>query len=374
MAFPATIVVLQRGLLLPLRICAHQKIIGTLGGGLCVGIASIVAAETARGVFTSRLAFGRDGSEMPTPKEGSTKDSDWSLVIKNAPVNDEGGNTKSSLRYAPGIGQESADDEANTEGAEDTDDLRIQNKLHLHKWEAPISSSSHFQTFPNMHHQAHTAIDVEDGNNNPVPPSSSHDHHVTIQRSSAPHSSISAAPTPAPTPSQSHIAMTSNHTPLEYAVMSLASSPYLKERWLLYAIVGITVFTGLGGRLRAVAPSNIRYPGAYADAFLPAAGPSYATAKEKLALKEIFHKSGCHTCGRRWGYVVGDHMPPNLYVKPGEQQRFFPQCSRCSHMQGSVLSVRGELLQPHLSLRFFHVWIPLGLLLAIYIGIDPAII
>ena len=58
-------------------------------------------------------------------------------------------------------------------------------------------------------------------------------------------------------------------------------------------------------------------------------------------------KYGCHSWGKRWSTsFVGDHMPPNKLVRKGQQQRFYPQCTSCSNLQGECMN-KGDWLTPN---------------------------
>ena len=59
--FPASILLIQRLVLAPVRVCAHQKIFGTFFGGVAVGLSAIVASETARATYTIGSTIQRDG-------------------------------------------------------------------------------------------------------------------------------------------------------------------------------------------------------------------------------------------------------------------------------------------------------------------------
>ncbi len=59
-------------------------------------------------------------------------------------------------------------------------------------------------------------------------------------------------------------------------------------------------------------------------------------ASKLPGLNDFGRKLGCHTCGTRNAeYYVGDHMPPNKFARPGQLQRFYPQCRECSNLQGN---------------------------------------
>jgi hypothetical protein len=83
--------------------------------------------------------------------------------------------------------------------------------------------------------------------------------------------------------------------------------------------LGVALHRALGGRFSAVMPSDLAKPGARALESLPAsADGAYAAPGAKRELARIFRRDGCHHCGTRKGPVIGDHMPPNVYVSgPG---------------------------------------------------------
>ncbi|KAL9962377.1 hypothetical protein ACROYT_G031473 [Oculina patagonica] len=131
----------------------------------------------------------------------------------------------------------------------------------------------------------------------------------------------------------------------------------------LYGFASLVVFKLLGGKFRSVLPSNLIHPGAFARSYIPAKGQNYASNAVKQKLGSLGKKYGCHTCGKRWrASFVGDHMPPNKLVRKGQQQRFYPQCTSCSNLQGAALSSMSRQLRVKThgsSLRLYHLWLPL---------------
>ncbi|EIE18854.1 hypothetical protein COCSUDRAFT_59782 [Coccomyxa subellipsoidea C-169] len=162
----------------------------------------------------------------------------------------------------------------------------------------------------------------------------------------------------------------------------------------LDAIMGITLFKLMGGRFRNLMPSSLLRPGACAVESLPAPGSEYASQMAKGELKRLFHRDGCHHCGRRNGRVIGDHIPPNklmhgpagtqkaiqqitsslgfsessskapfsrLSGKLGQilmgkgrvrvagpaRQRYYPQCALCSGKQSNVVRMGKDMLVFH---------------------------
>ena len=74
-----------------------------------------------------------------------------------------------------------------------------------------------------------------------------------------------------------------------------------------------------GARLRAVCPSNLMWPGAFAQISIPARRHIHATPKEKGLNNAAGERFGCHTCGRNEsgkhkGRYVADHQPPSKLV------------------------------------------------------------
>mmetsp|Transcript_8898 Transcript_8898/g.13285 ORF Transcript_8898/g.13285 Transcript_8898/m.13285 type:complete len:324 (+) Transcript_8898:27-998(+) len=119
----------------------------------------------------------------------------------------------------------------------------------------------------------------------------------------------------------------------------------------VYALLGILAWVVLGGSMRMVMPSDLRFPGAYAQRLgsLPAT-LEYIQGTAKTKLQELGARYGCHTCGvRNAATWVGDHMPPVSKVLENRRnflqsalnlivtQRFFPQCMTCSNQQGPAV-------------------------------------
>lgn len=102
------------------------------------------------------------------------------------------------------------------------------------------------------------------------------------------------------------------------------------------------LFRITGGRFRRLCPSHLHFEGAFANKSLPAKGSNYLQGtKKRDELIALGRKDGCHTCGVKSSECwIADHQPPNALVKQGQKQRFFPQCSTCSNMQGGTLSAK----------------------------------
>ncbi|PSC67403.1 pfkB family carbohydrate kinase [Micractinium conductrix] len=142
------------------------------------------------------------------------------------------------------------------------------------------------------------------------------------------------------------------------------------EDLVVDALLGIAFFKVMGGRFRSVMPSDVAKVGAIARESMPAAGVEYATEKYRIELRRLFRRDGCHHCGTRRGAVIGDHMPPNKYVKEyvktaeraffklpfvkqaaealaiptgPPKQRYYPQCTSCCEKQSAA--VRNDKLK-----------------------------
>ncbi|GAB5361852.1 hypothetical protein AAMO2058_000748300 [Amorphochlora amoebiformis] len=128
-----------------------------------------------------------------------------------------------------------------------------------------------------------------------------------------------------------------------------------------YAILGIITWYALGGRLRMVLPSDLRFPGAFArrTGSLPAT-LEYIQGTAKKKLQDLGKKYGCHTCGIQNPIkFYGDHMPPLSNVLKNRKnflenvfnlaitQRFFPQCGTCSNQQGPAVFMNRRKLIKH---------------------------
>ncbi|KAJ7568849.1 hypothetical protein O6H91_01G050300 [Diphasiastrum complanatum] len=113
------------------------------------------------------------------------------------------------------------------------------------------------------------------------------------------------------------------------------------------AIFGMIAFKMLGGKFCSLLPSDLRYPGAFAKASLPANGRGYAGELTRNVMRALYKQFGCHHCGRKTGKSISDHIPPNLMVhgntkylrsfRAVKSQRFYPQCEICIKLQSSAL-------------------------------------
>ncbi|EFJ16703.1 hypothetical protein SELMODRAFT_421459 [Selaginella moellendorffii] len=73
---------------------------------------------------------------------------------------------------------------------------------------------------------------------------------------------------------------------------------------LLPALIGLVSFKALGGKYRNLLPSDVRFPGVYALAYLPyhlTAGMRYASKHEKFLIRLLYREFGCHHCGKTIG-------------------------------------------------------------------------
>lgn len=155
---------------------------------------------------------------------------------------------------------------------------------------------------------------------------------------------------------------------------------------LLSTAGGVVVFRALGGRFGAVLPSNLLRPGAFAVEWVPALRESEAALpKEREVIKALGSRHGCHSCGERIGVeFVADHQPPSSLIgnhRNGSTkspipnpllQRFYPQCVKCSRIQGGILAggngkavSHPQAVRTHvLSFRPYHMFLPLPLAIA----------
>lgn len=148
---------------------------------------------------------------------------------------------------------------------------------------------------------------------------------------------------------------------------------------LLSTVGGVMMFRALGGKFKAVLPSNLMFPGAYCKEWLPCLKESDVTAKERALVRSMGKKYGCHTCGRkRFVEFIADHQPPWKVVGKNKiepelwdpfLQRLYPQCSKCSSLQGGLLGnvknpsrVRKSFVTHAGTLRLHHAFLPIPLL------------
>ena len=148
----------------------------------------------------------------------------------------------------------------------------------------------------------------------------------------------------------------------------------------------------LGGRFASVAPSDLWRRGAFAFSGPAAQGVPvpmvssgqavYADSVARSQLQTLGKQYGCHSCGitrawrwdtffkrgagaGRWGIYKtfhADHQPPVKFARPGEAQRFFPQCPTCSTLQAASCRTDVRVLLVHTAMRRWHIWWPWPLL------------
>ncbi|ETW08852.1 hypothetical protein, variant [Aphanomyces invadans] len=134
------------------------------------------------------------------------------------------------------------------------------------------------------------------------------------------------------------------------------------------ATTGLLLFRLLGGRFRALAPSDFRHPGAFGHAkiSLPAT-LEYADGNVRAVIQSFGRLYGCHTCGVRTAKFHADHQPPVMVAKAENErlwnrliagpvvQRYYPQCDGCSNIQGAQVRKNAQKLKLHLqALRAYH--------------------
>ncbi|GMH37679.1 hypothetical protein BSKO_05552 [Bryopsis sp. KO-2023] len=156
---------------------------------------------------------------------------------------------------------------------------------------------------------------------------------------------------------------------------------------LVDAFVGMVACKLLGGRFRTVMPSDVKFPGAFANKSIVVKGPK-AGEYQRKENQLNFKQSGCHHCGTRFGRIIADHQPPNkqytamkksaeafenmserfgagryfraawgfLIEESLPSQRLFPQCGGCSKIQANAVRNNKKILVMHWGgLRPFHV-------------------
>ena len=150
------------------------------------------------------------------------------------------------------------------------------------------------------------------------------------------------------------------------------------QELLTSTVASAILFRALGGRFLSVLPSHLLKPGAFAHGWIPARS-TQATERERLIIRELGKSHGCHSCGTRGvKQFHADHQPPNKILNgqnssggtSGITQRLYPQCQKCSSLQGSLLShsngsqSRWSAVRTHpLSLRAYHVFLPIPIAL-----------
>ncbi|XP_019857101.1 PREDICTED: uncharacterized protein LOC109585453 [Amphimedon queenslandica] len=147
---------------------------------------------------------------------------------------------------------------------------------------------------------------------------------------------------------------------------------------LTSSLVSVALFRSLGGKFCSVVPSHLANPGAFARQWIPAYSNKYATSSEKVLIQEIGKKYGCHTCGKRQSVTkfVCDHQPPTSTLPHGGGvQRFYPQCDKCSGLQGGLVTnnkPNPKSLVTHItSLRAYHFFLPVPLAFGYLKSLSP---
>ena len=148
------------------------------------------------------------------------------------------------------------------------------------------------------------------------------------------------------------------------------------QELLVSTVASAVLFRALGGRFSSVLPSHLLRPGAFAKEWIPVRA-TQATERQRTIIRELGRSHGCHSCGTRGvKQFHADHQPPtklhNGGTTPGDNgtgsQRLYPQCNRCSSLQGAALAHSGSagskwsVVRTHpLSLRSYHLFLPIPL-------------
>ena len=144
---------------------------------------------------------------------------------------------------------------------------------------------------------------------------------------------------------------------------------------LVSTVASAVLFRALGGRFSSVLPSHLLRPGAFAREWIPVRA-TQATERQRAIIRELGRSHGCHSCGTRSvKQFHADHQPPTKLhngQSPGDNgtgsQRLYPQCNRCSSLQGGILAhsnssrSKWSIVRTHpLSLRSYHLFLPIPL-------------
>jgi len=124
------------------------------------------------------------------------------------------------------------------------------------------------------------------------------------------------------------------------------------KRLIFYGISGLCLFRLGGRRFSHLLPSDLIAPGSFANKGTPANLYVYASGSTKEYLNSQGWKYGCHHCGSRYtsssgGSFIGDHIPPNKYSSDLSQQKFYPQCTKCSSLQSTAVLTDTKRLVTH---------------------------
>ncbi|XP_070534146.1 uncharacterized protein [Ptychodera flava] len=152
------------------------------------------------------------------------------------------------------------------------------------------------------------------------------------------------------------------------------ATPEFMQCLPVYGVVSAAVFKLFNGHFKSVLPSDLVKPGAFARESVRAT-VKYANSSQRKKIQSIGKQHGCHSCGRwlKVKFYIADHQPPIAIVlqnskanrKPLQDQRFYPQCTKCAKKQRHCVSkpaVR-KLVTHATSLRRYHFFLPLPLLL-----------
>lgn len=135
---------------------------------------------------------------------------------------------------------------------------------------------------------------------------------------------------------------------------AVANDPGHALRVVTFTLVA---FKLVGGRFWSISPSSYTNVGSFArvQGSLPAK-MGYASSAQRETIERAGRKWGCHTCGSRVIFsrskvkFHADHMPPRSVADRMNSsvwrkvtgvkasQRFYPQCTSCSNVQGGILS------------------------------------
>lgn len=145
------------------------------------------------------------------------------------------------------------------------------------------------------------------------------------------------------------------------------------QELLASTVASAILFRALGGRFSSVLPSHLLKPGAFAREWIPVRA-TQSTERQRHIIRELGKSHGCHSCGTRGvKQFHADHQPPNKLHSGQKEvtQRLYPQCMKCSSLQGSLLShsngplSKWSAIRTHsLSLRGYHVFLPIPLAIA----------
>jgi RHS repeat-associated protein len=136
------------------------------------------------------------------------------------------------------------------------------------------------------------------------------------------------------------------------------------------AALSITFFRLFGGRFNRLAPSDVRYRGAFAQESVPAdpRNPNkyirQMGTKAQQFLQWIGNVRGCQHCGTRvpggpHNVWIGDHIP---MISQGNPVELLPQCDACRNIQSQVargVGNKSPLINHWQVWRLYKAWAPL---------------